>query len=87
MVTTQIQIENNQMEWLKEQAQNKGVSVSQIVCESIDFFRVYKEKQSDIKKKRALAAIGRFASESSDVSLRHDNYLVDAYTEGKLNEK
>lgn len=39
MIRTQIQVEKNQMKWLKAYALGKGISMSQLVRESIDFYR------------------------------------------------
>jgi hypothetical protein len=80
MLRTQIQLEEDQMEWLRAEARARGVSVSQLIREGLAFFRAYEERHPADKKKRALAAIGRFASDASDVSMRHDDYLADVLT-------
>ncbi len=80
MIRTQIQIEDQQAEWLKASAKERGVSISQLIRDSINFYRIRGERNS--LKKRALAAVGRFASGSPDISERHDDYLTDAYETG-----
>ena len=87
MRRTQIQIEEDQIEWLKDKARERGVSISQLIRESITLFKGREEKYPNDKKQRAMAAIGRFASQASDVSERHDDYLTDAFREGTLNGK
>ena len=79
MIRTQIQMEEDQIKWLKAEARARGVSVSQLIREGIALFRAREERFPEDKKKRALAAIGRFSSHLSDVSERHDEYLAHAY--------
>ena len=78
MIRTQIQMEEDQIEWLRAEAGARGVSVSQLIREGITFFRTHEERFPEEKKKRALAAVGRFSSGASDVSERHDDYLAEA---------
>jgi len=82
MIRTQVQIEDKQLEWLRGKARDRGVSVSQLIREGIDLYRVHEDRIPADKKKKALDAIGRFDSTKSDVSLRHDDYLADAYLGG-----
>ena len=79
MIRTQIQLEEEQMQWLREKAGARGVSVSQLIREGVSFYRSYQERFTEDKKNRAMAAVGRFASNLSDVSERHDVYLAEAY--------
>lgn len=78
MIRTQIQIEEEQMEWLKSKAREKGVSLSQLIRESLDHFREREQRLPEERKRRALAAVGRFSSGKTDVSERHDDYLAKA---------
>lgn len=78
MIRTQIQIEDDQIEWLRGKAKARGVSVSQLIREGVAFFRAHEERFHGDKKSRALAAVGRFSSHVSDVSERHDHYLAEA---------
>jgi Ribbon-helix-helix protein, copG family len=79
MIRTQIQIEEDQMNWLRVEARERGVSVSKLIREGVALFRTQEERFPEDKKKKALAAIGRFSSGVSDVSERHDDYLADAF--------
>jgi Ribbon-helix-helix protein, copG family len=79
MHRTQIQIEEEQMEWLRSKARARGVSLSQLIREGIKFYRAHEEQLPENRKRKALEAVGRFSSGTSDVSERHDDYLVDAY--------
>lgn len=80
MIRTQIQMEEDQIEWLRAEARARGVSVSQLIREGITLFRAREERFPEEKKKRALAAVGRFSSGASDVSERHDDYLAMAFS-------
>lgn len=80
MVRTQIQIEEEQIEWLRSEARKRGISVSQLIREGIAFFRAREQRFPEEKKQRALAAIGRFSSGVSDVSDHHDKYLAEAFS-------
>jgi hypothetical protein len=81
MLRTQVQIEEDQMVWLRAKAKAKGVSVSQLIREGIHFYRIHEERFPENRKRKALDAVGRFASRASDVSVRHDDYLAEAYGE------
>lgn len=80
MIRTQIQIEEEQIEWLRSEARNRGVSVSQLIREGIAFFRAREQRFPEEKKQKALAAVGQFSSGVSNVSENHDNYLAEAFS-------
>lgn len=64
MIRTQIQIHSEQLKWLKHQAVGKGVSMSQLIRDSIDFYRTHTEKARMLhcNKKKALTAVGSFST-------------------------
>lgn len=64
MIRTQIQIHSEQLKWLKRHAVGKGVSMSQLIRDSIDFYRGHAEKVRSLhrNKKKALTAVGSFTS-------------------------
>jgi post-segregation antitoxin (ccd killing protein) len=74
-------MEDDQIEWLRAEARARGVSVSQLIREGVALFRAKEERFPEEKKKRALAAVGRFSSDVSDASERHDDYLAEAFSE------
>jgi hypothetical protein len=82
MVRTQIQLTDEQSRRLKAQAAEQRVSVAELIRRAVD--RSLAEKalpdQTELRK-RALAASGRFRSGTSDVSIRHDDYLAEIYAE------
>lgn len=85
MLRTQIQLKEEQMEWLRSKARTKGISVSQLIRESIKFYQTHEEHLPEDRKKKALEAVGRFSSGTSDVSERHDDYLAEAYAKEDRN--
>ena len=85
MLRTQIQLKEEQMEWLRSKARARGISVSQLIRESIKFYRAHEERRPNDRKRKALEAVGRFSSGTSDVSERHDDYLADAYKKEERN--
>jgi hypothetical protein len=86
MLRTQIQIEEDQIRWLRDKAKERGVSVSQLIREGVEFYRQYEDRIPEGKKKKALAAIGRYASGVSDISEKHDDYLANAFKAGQKHE-
>ncbi len=85
MHRTQIQLEEEQMEWLRAKARARGISVSQLIREGIKFYRTHEEHLPKDRKRKALEAVGRFSSGISDVSVRHDGYLAEAYAKEDRN--
>lgn len=64
MIRTQVQVFPEQMKWLKIFALKKGVSMSQVIRDSIDFYRLHVEHAGmrQLKKKKALKAVGKFST-------------------------
>jgi len=75
MIRTQVQIKEDQIQWLRNRAKTQGVSVSQLIREGIDLFRFREDRRPEDRKKRALAVMGRFSSGRSDIASHHDDYL------------
>lgn len=67
MVRTQVQLHSKQVQWLKKYGLSKGISMSQVIRDSIDFYRWHKEKSGtlDSKKKNALKAVGTFSTNTA----------------------
>lgn len=80
MVRTQVQLTETQMAGLRQLSHASGKSVAEIVRGAVD--RVLREQgrvSRDEQVRRALEAVGRFSSGLADVSVRHDDYLAEAY--------
>jgi hypothetical protein len=69
MVRTQVQIYSEQLKWLKHHALGKGVSMAQLIRESIDLYRSQIENSRMLhhQKKKALTAVGSFASKPNPI--------------------
>ena len=67
MIRTQIQLHPEQVKWLKKYGLEKGISMSQVVRDSIDFYRLNIEKSRTLypKKKKALKAVGVFSTDTT----------------------
>lgn len=67
MVRTQIQIHPKQVKWLKKYGLEKGISMAQVIRDSIDFYHLHIEKSGilDSKKKNALKAVGAFSTDTT----------------------
>jgi len=66
MIRTQIQVHAEQIKWLKKHAMEKGISMSQAIRDSVDFYRTNVERSRKLhsKKKNALKAVGSFSTET-----------------------
>jgi hypothetical protein len=80
MVRTQIQLTKEQSQRLKQMAVEKGVSVAEIIRQSIDSYVGASLRPSrEELRERARSVIGRYADDRTDVSVNHDRYLDEAY--------
>ncbi|MDD4356267.1 MAG: ribbon-helix-helix domain-containing protein [Smithellaceae bacterium] len=68
MIRTQIQLQNEQINWLKKFAIENNISMSQAIRDIIEAYRVHSERKREltVKKKKALLAVGSFATEDKD---------------------
>ena len=80
MVRTQIQLTEEQVQILKALALERGVSMAELIRQSVDsFIRSRNQPTLDEKRQKALAIIGQFSSGVPDLSTNHDHYLAEAY--------
>jgi Arc/MetJ-type ribon-helix-helix transcriptional regulator len=77
MVRTQIQLTEEQAEGLKKLAAERGVSMAELVRQSVQ--RLLEEREQDEKWRRAMTLVGRYRSGLTDVSVNHDKYLFDEH--------
>ncbi len=79
MVRTQIQLTEEQAEALKAAAARQGVSMAELIRRSVDrLIETSGEASQKELRRRAAAVSGRFRSGSTDISVRHDEYLAQA---------
>jgi hypothetical protein len=82
MIRTQIQLTEEQARLLKRLASERQMSVAELIRQSVDYFvRTLQGPDIEERKQRAIAAVGRFRSECSDLSEEHDFYLAEAYNQ------
>ncbi len=82
MVRTQVQLTEQQASALKARALAEGLSMAELIRRSVDaFLRSAAPLSHEKKKRRALAAVGRFRSGVGDLSVNHDRYLAEAFSE------
>lgn len=80
MVRTQIQLTEEQSQILKSIALEKGVSVPELIRQSIDHYIQFAHQLAiKERRQRALSLIGIAASGTIDMATNHDYYLVEAY--------
>lgn len=81
MIRTQIQLTEIQSQALKQLAAQRGQSIAELIRQSIDLF-LQRAQKSEIEKeekwRRALAAVGKFHADVSDLSVNHDEYFAQA---------
>jgi len=80
MVRTQILLTEEQILALRRLSAERGVSMAVLVREAVDTL-VHPDTAvpSEERRRRALEAVGRFASGHRDVSAKHDEHLEEAY--------
>ena len=82
MVRTQIQLTPHQAEAIKREAAERGVSMAEVIRSCIDaHFRAAHRPSEDEVRRRALSIVGMIKDGPSDMSVRHDDYLDEAYGE------
>ena len=80
MVRTQIELNQAQIRALKGLAADRGVSMAELIRQSVDLFLRSAGYPDDGQLRiRALAASGRFHSGRSDIATAHDEYLPEAF--------
>jgi predicted DNA-binding protein len=82
MVRTQIQLTEQQVQRLKAMARARGISMAEMIRESVDKFLASPEVVDlEERKRRAIAAAGKYRSGLPDLATNHDQYLAEAYAE------
>ncbi len=80
MVRTQVQLPEEQVSRLKAKALEEGTSLAELVRRAVERYLAEEENGGyEERARRALEAVGRFASGAKDVSEAHDRYLEEAF--------
>ena len=81
MKRTQIQLTEAQARALKRLAGKKHVSIASLIRESVDdLLRSEGAISREELVQRSLEAVGKYRSGKGDISVRHDDYLAEAYS-------
>ena len=81
MIRTQIQLTETQMRTLKSLSIIRGVSMAELIRNSIDEFVQNVGVVDDAEqRRRALQASGHYSSGRSDITASHDEYLEEAFS-------
>jgi Arc/MetJ-type ribon-helix-helix transcriptional regulator len=80
MRKTQVQLSEAQVRAIKALAAAQNKSVAEVIRQAVDIF-LSSANAVDVeeRKRRALAAAGRFHSGTDTLSTDHDRHLVEAY--------
>lgn len=82
MVRTQIQFTEEQSRRLKLLAARSGIPVTELIRRSVEkLLKASTGLYEDQHKRRAIEAAGKLHSGLKDISLDHDKYLTEAYSE------
>jgi predicted transcriptional regulator len=82
MVRTQIQLPEEQVVLLKKMAAAQHKSMAEIIRQAVDYFAKAKQAVGEEqRRRRAMAAAGRFRSGVKDLAASHDSYLTEIFGE------
>jgi hypothetical protein len=82
LVRTQIQLTEEQSHTLKSLAAQRGVSVAELIRQSVDsLIRSATSVSDEERRRRAIAAAGKFRSGQTDIAAHHDDYLIESYAQ------
>jgi glycerol dehydrogenase-like iron-containing ADH family enzyme len=80
MIRTQIQLTEKQSKNLKRIAASRHRSVAELIRQAVDnMIKSAVLVDVEERRRRALAAAGRFSSGLQDLSTEHDKYLAEAF--------
>ena len=80
MIRTQIQLSEEQAKAIRRIAAARRISAAELIRRAVDdWIRGGKMPDPDERRRRAIAATGRFRSGQRDVARHHDRYLARVY--------
>jgi Spy/CpxP family protein refolding chaperone len=79
MVRTQIQLTEEQAEKLRELSAASRESVAALIRQAVDQFIVAGKPDRSALYRRAESVVGRYKSDSGDISIHHDRYLEEDF--------
>jgi Arc/MetJ-type ribon-helix-helix transcriptional regulator len=80
MITTSIQLTDEQAQALERLARFRGQSVSELIHQGVDSLLAQEvDVDAERRRLRALSTIGRFSADVPDLASAHDQYLEEAF--------
>ena len=80
MIQMEVQLSDAQAQALKALAEAQNKSVAELIQQSVDILLSTTDMTNrEERKRRAIAAAGRFRSGLPDLSTGHDRYLTETY--------
>jgi hypothetical protein len=80
MIRTQIQFTQEQWEALKKLANDRHVSIAELVRQSVDkLIRSPENMSNDEYQQLCIEIVGKYQSGIADISSNHDEYLSETY--------
>lgn len=73
MVRTQVLLEPDQYDFLKERSRETGESLSALIRDAVEHLR----QDTTPLRQRAQTLLGAFEADRQDVSVRHDEYFAE----------
>lgn len=80
MIRTQIQLTDEQASRLKDLALERGVSMAEVIRQSLDVTMEQGIPAPAELRRRAAAAAGKFRSRKARTSVEHDRLLAEIYS-------
>lgn len=86
MVRTQVQLTEKQAQVLRRVAAREGVSVAEVIRRAVDSVVESEQVVPDMNElmTRALAVAGSLHADVDDLSVRHDDYFVEAIESDRI---
>ena len=81
MVRTQIQLTEEQARLLREMAGTGRESMAALIRRAVDQFLVNRKPDRMTLYRRAEAVVGKYEAGIGDISMEHDRYLEEAFSE------
>jgi hypothetical protein len=80
MIRTQVQLTERQLSALRRASATTGKSIADLIRQGVDQYLAARiEPDTEERLRRAISIAGRFSSGTTDVSLRHDKHLAEAF--------
>ena len=83
MIRTQIQLTEEQAERLRQISLDSHESIASLIRKALNQFLINEKPSRKVLYRQAASVIGKYKADRSDVSINHDQYLVEDFSDGK----